>query len=132
MMHFLINLHAYLHFKASQHHTLVSSPPFTAFFHATDSSKDSNYALPNICENIDLPGSLARLQAIFKEHDRKPRLVFIEDAFPHLSPFLRSAGWSKIEQSQVMTCVPETYRSAPEALGLAITILSHDSGIEEI
>jgi predicted GNAT family acetyltransferase len=132
MMHSLISLQEYLLFKASQHHEVVSSPPFTTFFHTTDSSEDTNYAIPNISGNSHLPDDLAKLQAMFKEHDRKPRLEFIEEVFPHLSPILHSAGWSKVEQSQMMICLPETYRPAPEVLGLAITTLSHESGIEEI
>lgn len=131
-MHSLISFQEYLRFKASQHHEVVSSPPFTAFFSITDSSEDANYALPNISGNGYLPDDLARLQAMFKEHDRKPRLEFVEEVFPHLSPILHSAGWSKIEQSQVMICVPETYQSTPEILGLEITTLSHESEIEEI
>ncbi|WP_169460861.1 GNAT family N-acetyltransferase [Ktedonobacter racemifer] len=47
-------------------------------------------------------------------------------------PILRSSGWSKVERSQVMICTPETYRLAPEVLGLAITTLSHKSRVEEI
>jgi predicted GNAT family acetyltransferase len=38
----------------------------------------------------------------------------------------------KVEQSQVMICTPETYRSAPDVSGLAIITLSHESRVEEI
>jgi predicted GNAT family acetyltransferase len=132
IMHYLISLQKYLRFKASQHHEAIFLSPFIAYFHSTDPSENANYALPNISGNSHLPEDLVRLQAMFKEHDRKPRLEFIEEAFLHLPPALRSAGWSKVEQSQVMICVPETYRPAPEVLGLAITTLSHESGMEEI
>jgi predicted GNAT family acetyltransferase len=128
----LISLQEYLRFKACQHHEVVSAPPFTLFFHTTDESSDANYALPDASESSNLQDSLRRLQTIFTERARKPCLQFIEEEFSHLVPVLRSSGWSKVERSQVMICTPETYRPAPEVLGLAITTLSHESRVEEI
>ena len=128
----LISLQEYLHFKARQHHEVVSAPPFTLFFHTTDGSSDANYALPDAPERSNLQDNLRTLKTIFTERARKPCLQFIEEEFSHLLPVLRSSGWLEIERSRVMICTPETYRPAPEILGLAITTLSHDSRVEEI
>jgi hypothetical protein len=49
----LISLQEYLRFKARQHHEVVSSPPFTLFLHTTDSSEDTNYAIPDASELLD-------------------------------------------------------------------------------
>lgn len=128
----LISLQDYLRFKAQQHHEVVSSPPFTLFFHTTDSSPASNYAIPDASGSSDLQDSLTRLLTIFTERARNPSLQFIEEVFMHLTTVPRSSGWSKVERSQVMICTPETYRPAPDVLGLAITTLSHESSVEEI
>lgn len=128
----LISLQEYLRFKARQQHEVISSSPFTLFFHATDASSESNYAIPDASESSEFQNSLMRLQTIFTERIRKPCLQFLEEVFSHLVPVLRSSGWTKVEQSQVMICTSETYRSAPEVLGLAITTLSSKSSIEEI
>ncbi len=128
----LSSLQEYFRFKASQHHEVISSPPFIFFFHTADSSEDANYALPDAAESSDLQESLARLQTIFTERDRKPCLQFIEEGFPHLAPVLRSSGWSQQERSQVMICTSETYQTAPDISGLAIFTLSHESRVEEI
>src|SRR5258708_10591932 len=128
----LISLQEYLRFKARQHHEVVSSPPFLLFFHTTDTSLESNYAIPDASGCSNLQDSRSRLQTLFTERARKPCLQFIEEVFSHLVPMLRSSGWSKVERSQVMICTPETYRPASEVLGLAIITLSHESSMEEI
>src|SRR5262249_3352867 len=128
----LISLQDYLRFKARQHHEVVSTPPFTLFFHPTDSSPASNYAIPDAAGSSNLQDSLTRLLTVFTEHARKPSLQFIEEVFVHLTTVLRSSGWSKVERSQVMVCTPETYQPVPDVLGLAITTLSHESSVEEI
>ena len=128
----LISLQDYLCFKARQRHEVVSSPPFTLFFDATDSSTESNYAIPDASGSSDLRGGLPRLQTIFTGHARKPCLQFIEEVFPYLATVLRASGWSQQERSQIMICTPETYRPTPDVLGLVISTLSHESSVEEI
>ena len=70
----LISLQDYLCFEARQRHEVVSSPPFTLFFDTTDSSTESNYAIPDASGSSDLRGGLPRLQTIFTGHARKPCL----------------------------------------------------------
>lgn len=128
----LIDLQEYSRFKARQHHEVIASPPFTLFLRSSDSSEDSNYAIPDVLGNSDLSDSLMRLQTVFTAHDRRPRLQFIEEAFPPLAPALSTAGWLRIEQSPVMICTPETYQPAPTIRGLTITTLSHESAVHTI
>jgi hypothetical protein len=88
----LARLHDYLRFKARQHHEVVSHPPFDLFFHATDPSPDSNYALVNEPAGEGLQDALKQLSTLFTERHRLPRLQFIEEACTQLLPLLRSSG----------------------------------------
>src|SRR6266849_109758 len=128
----LISFQEYLRFHACQHHEVVSSPPFTLFFHRTNARSWANYAIPDASGNSDVQDGLRSLQTLFAEHDRKPSLRFIEEVFPHLPPMLRSSGWSEAERPQIMICTRETYRPAPEVLGLAIITLSHESSVAQV
>jgi GNAT superfamily N-acetyltransferase len=128
----LLSLQEYIRFEARQDHEVVSSPPFTLFFHPTNARSWANYALPDASGNNPVQDGLRRLQTLFPEHDRTPCLRFIEEVFPHLPPMLRSSGWFEVERPQVMICTPETFQSAPGVLGLSITSFSQQSSVEEI
>lgn len=128
----LAHLQEYLHFKAGQHHEVVPLLPFRLFFHETDPSPESNYALVNEPGGEPLQDSLKQLQPLFTERHRIPRLQFIEEACTQLVPVLRSSGWIEQERSLVMLCTPQTYQPAPHVSGLTIIILSQTSSIEEI
>ncbi|HEY4389065.1 MAG TPA: GNAT family N-acetyltransferase [Ktedonobacteraceae bacterium] len=128
----LLSLQEYLRFKARQHHEVISSSPFTIFFHPTDASPESNYAIPDVVGDSGLQDSLVRLPSIFTERARKPRLQFIDDESSHLLSVLPSCGWTQEEQSQVMICTPEICRPAPTIPGLAIATLSYESSVEKI
>jgi ribosomal protein S18 acetylase RimI-like enzyme len=128
----LARLQEYLHFKAGQHHEVVSLLPFHLFLHETDPSPESNYALVNEPGGEALQDSLTQLQTLFTERHRIPRLQFIEEACTQLVPVLRSSGWREQERSLVMLCTPRTYQPAPHVSGLTIITLSQASSLEEI
>jgi ribosomal protein S18 acetylase RimI-like enzyme len=128
----LARFQEYLRYKACQHHEVVPLPPFTLFFHETDARPESNYALPGASGNTDPQNPLKSLQTLFTERHRTPRLQFIEEVFPQLTPILRSSGWREQERSPVMICTPDTFRTAPDVLGLTIITLSQESSFEEI
>ena len=128
----LIDLHAYLRFKACQDHEVISTSAFTCFFHPTSADEESNYALPDVCEGRDLQTDLRDLLSLFGERARTPTLQFIEELFPHLVPLLISSGWSEQTRSPVMIYTPEISRPVPEIVGLTITTLSSSSSVEAI
>ena len=47
----LLSLEEYIRFEARQDHEVVSSPPFTLFFHPTNARSWANYALPDASGN---------------------------------------------------------------------------------
>ena len=128
----LLSLEEYIRFEARQDHEVVSSPPFTLFFHPTNGRSWANFALPDVSANSPAQDGLRRLQTLFPEHDRTPCLRFIQEIFPHLPPILRSSGWIEVERPQVMICTPDTFRPAPGVLGLSITSFSQQSSVEEM
>jgi ribosomal protein S18 acetylase RimI-like enzyme len=125
-------LQEYLRFKADQHHQVVPLPPFHLFFHETDPSPESNYALVNGIGGEPSQASLKQLQAFFTQRHRVPHLQFIEEACMRMVPVLRSSGWREQERSLVMLCTAQTYQSAPPVPGLTITTLSQTSSLETI
>jgi RimJ/RimL family protein N-acetyltransferase len=128
----LTSLQQYLRFHARQPCEVVCSPPFTLFFHPTNARSWANYALPDASGPGDLLQGLAVLPRLFTQRDRTPSLRFLEEGFPHFPPVLRSCGWAEVERPQVMICIRETFRPAPDVMGLAITTLSPQSPLEEI
>ncbi len=130
-MHPLARLQEYLRFKAGQYHEIVPFSPFTLFFHESDTSPESNFALLDSSGHADLQ-SLNKLQSLFAERQRVPRLQFIGEVSPQLESVLRFSKWIQQEQLQAMICTPQTYQLAPYVSGLTFVTLSQQSSIEEI
>ena len=69
---------------ATRQYEALSVPPFTLFFHATDSLPFFNYAIPDARADSpaapfgDLTAPLARLRAEFGARRRMPRLEFVQ------------------------------------------------------
>ena len=120
-------LQTYLRHSAQQQYEAVRVPPFTLFFHPSDSATYFNYAIPDEAAGGDLQEPLATLRAAFIARDRRPRFEFIEEFAPDLAPALRAAGFVEDARLRLMVCTPESYRPAPEVPGLAIVGLTGEA-----
>jgi ribosomal protein S18 acetylase RimI-like enzyme len=120
----IARLQAYLRHSAQQQYETVSVPFFTLFFHPTDALTYFNYAIPDEPCSGGLADSLSVLRDEFAARGRRPRLEFIQEFAPQLSSALRAAGFVEGARQQLMVCTAETYRPAPQVLGLTITELT--------
>jgi ribosomal protein S18 acetylase RimI-like enzyme len=125
-------LQAYLRHSAQRQYDAVPVPPFTLFFHPTDSLPYFNYAIPDQPSSGDLEASLSMLQDEFATRGRHPRFEFIQEFAPQLSSALDAAGFAEEARQQFMICTAETYRGAAEVSGLAIAELTSASTVGEV
>jgi ribosomal protein S18 acetylase RimI-like enzyme len=125
-------LQSYLRHVARQERDAVTTPPFTIFFHPSDSQVYFNYAIPDQPIEGDLETALARLRTTFAARGRRPRFEFIEEYAPALTRALRAHGFSEEARMHLMVCTPATYRAAPEVTGLTVVIQDADTPLDEI
>lgn len=119
----ITQLQAYLRANARQHYEVVAFPPFTAFFHPTDSLLYFNYAIPDEPVGDLADGLLEKLHELFATRKRQLRFEFLTEFAPQLGDILRNAGLTRQAQQQFMICTPETYCPAPAVPGLDIEVL---------
>lgn len=125
-------LQAYLRHSAQRQYEAVSVPPFTLFFHPTDSLPYLNYAIPDEPCSDGLEASLSVLRDEFAVRGRHPRLEFIQEFAPQLASALVAAGFAEEARQQFMVCTAETYRPAAAVSGLAIAELTSGSAVSEV
>src|SRR5690606_20665847 len=118
-------LQGYLRESARQRYETVSLPPFTLFFHPTDTFPHFNYAIPDESIAGDVQDPLAALCYEFTARGRQPRFEFVEEYTPDLALALKNAGFIEEARAEFMLCTPETFQPVPAVDGLAITIV-HD------
>src|SRR4051812_50228256 len=109
----IARLQTYLHYSARRQYDAVAVPPFTLFFHPTDTLPYFNYAIPDQATGGDLQRPLARLRAQFNARDRQPRLEFIEAFAPDLAAALGAEGVVEGARLNPMICTRHTHRPAP-------------------
>ena len=129
IMALIARLQAYLRHSAQQQYETVSVPFFTLFFHPTDALTYFNYAIPDEPCSGGPGASLSVLRDEFAARGRHPRIVFIQEFAPQLASALRAAGFVEEARQQLMVCTAETYRPAPEVLGLTVTELTYNPGL---
>lgn len=127
----IARLQAHLRHSAQQQYDTVSVPFLTLFFHPTDTLTYFNYAIPDEPCSSGLGASFSGLRDEFAARGRYPRIEFIQEFAPRLASTLRAAGFVEEARQQLMLCTAETYRPAPEVLGLTITELTSASGASE-
>jgi ribosomal protein S18 acetylase RimI-like enzyme len=90
---------------------VISVPPFTAYLDPGDPLRYLNYAVP---DGDVAPGTKAveELRRAFREHDRLPRLEWVEEAAPRLAASLEAAGMREELRTPLMACAPGELRAA--------------------
>jgi ribosomal protein S18 acetylase RimI-like enzyme len=89
----------------------VEVPPFTAYLDPKDPLRYLNYAIPDEDVAPGLDG-VEQLRAVFREHERLPRLEWIEEAAPRLAAALEAAGMREELRTPLMACTPGELRAA--------------------
>jgi ribosomal protein S18 acetylase RimI-like enzyme len=98
-------LQQFLRLAAANGNTVVPVPPFTAFLHERDPLKYFNYAIPN--EYVEpTADEIARLREVFREHERLPRLEWVEECAPRVAPVLGREGMVEELRAPLMGCTP--------------------------
>ncbi|MFF8711926.1 GNAT family N-acetyltransferase [Streptomyces sp. NPDC015184] len=80
--------------------------PFTVRYNPDWSIKYANYAIPDQ-DAEPTPGELDALIAVFREHDRLPRLEFLPGWAPVVEPALLAAGFTVENRAPIMACAPD-------------------------
>src|SRR5205085_3761025 len=117
----LARLQAYLRYSARRQYEAIAVPPFTLFFHPTDTLPYFNYAIPDQATGGDLQRPLARLRAECNARSRQPRLEFIEAFAPDLAAALSAEGFVEEARLNLMIFTCDTYRPAPWVPGLTVS-----------
>jgi ribosomal protein S18 acetylase RimI-like enzyme len=101
-----MRLQAFLRAVAAPNREIVRIPPFTAYFHPSDSLKFMNYAIPD--DGADPDGeAIGLLRKVFGEHDMLPRLEWIDEAAPRVARALERAGMHEELRTPLMTLAPD-------------------------
>ena len=108
-------MHTFLRTSATNGRTVVPVPPFTAYLDPRDSLRFLNYAIPDgdvepAATDVD------RLRRVFHEHDRLPRLEWIEEVAPRVASALEAAGMAEELRAPLMACEPDELVDAAAAV----------------
>jgi ribosomal protein S18 acetylase RimI-like enzyme len=107
-----LRLHTFLRAAAANGRTVVAVPPFTAYLDPSDPLRFLNYAIPD--GDVDATAAdVERLRATFREHDRLPRLEWLEEIAPRLAGVLGAAGMSEELRTPLQACEPDELVDAP-------------------
>ena len=79
-----------------------------------------SYGVPDPGTGRAAEDAIAELESAFRERDRTPRAVFIEELSPELPAVLESRGWRVTERIPVLTCSPDELRRPPWPSGLRV------------
>lgn len=128
-------IQSYLRESARGQYEALAIPPFTLFFHPSDTFKYFNYAIPdvpitgNFSRSLTAPlfAPLRQLRAAFRARGRTPRFEFFEAFAPELPAALRENRFIEEARQWSMLCAPETLREAPAVPGLEVTPLTAGS-----
>ena len=123
----ITRIQSYLREAARSQYQTVALPPFTLFFHPTDSFKYFNYAIPDEPCGGGLARPLDELRKAFYERGRTPRFEFYEAFAPDLPAALKANGFDEEARQWSMLCTPDTLRPVPDVLGIKVVALSEDS-----
>lgn len=119
-------LQAFLRATAAAGQSIVSVPPFTAYFHPRDPLKYLNYAIPD-ADVEPSSGSIESLRREFRERGRLPRLEWVEEAAKRVARALEAAGMAEELRAPLMACSPgELMEPTPAVDDLSVTVVGRE------
>jgi len=107
----VLRLQAFLRATAAPGRRVLDLPPFTAYLDRDDPMRFLNYAIPDDGAEPD-DAAVERLRAGFREHQRLPRLEWVEEAAPAVAAVLEACGMQLELRTPLMSCRPEQLVSA--------------------
>ncbi len=122
----------YLRASAHGQYDAVALPPFTLFFHPTDTLKYFNYAIPDGPVVGPADTQLAELRHEFLKRGRTARFEFFEAYAPQLPAVLQSHGFHEEARQWSMLCTSQTLREVPEVPGLEVFSLGAHSSAQDM
>lgn len=130
-------IQSFLRESARGQYVAHSIPPFTLFFHPTDSTPYFSYAIPDIPLCFDLESqrigqAVAQLKAVFHSRARIPRFEFFEAFAPALPGLLADHGFIEEGRHWCMLCTPQSARPARAVPGLDVAQVGAGSPDEDI
>ena len=127
----IIRIQHYLRESAHAIYKSMALPPFTLFFHPSDTFKYFNYAIPdNDCPGVQASDFQAMRKA-FQERGRTARLEFFEAFAPKLPAALRKNGFLEEARQWSMLCTPSSLRPVPPVDGVVIIDLGREASWED-
>jgi ribosomal protein S18 acetylase RimI-like enzyme len=114
------DLQAFLRTSAGHGRTVHRSGPFTVTIHPRDPLRYLNYAIPDDGAEPDA-ASIDALRRVFRAHERRARLEWVEEAAPAVAGALAAAGMTQELRTPLMTCGPdELVEAVADVPGLAV------------
>ena len=127
----IIRIQGYLRESARLIYESMGLPPFTLFFHPTNTFKYFNYAIPDDDSAGVQATVFQAMRKAFQERGRTARLEFFEAFAPGLPAALRKNGFLEEARQWSMLCTPSSLRPVPPVDGLVITDLDRKASWED-
>ncbi len=128
----IIRIQGYLRESARAVYDSQRIPPFTLFFHPSDTFKYFNYAIPDVACGGDLGAVLQTVRKAFQQRGRTARLEFFEAFAPDLPAALRAGGFGEEARQWSMLCTPSSFRPVASVEGVTVTELGEGSRVEDV
>jgi ribosomal protein S18 acetylase RimI-like enzyme len=90
---------------AANRREVVEVPPFTAYIEPGDANKFHNFAVPD-GDVVPTREEIERMRSAMREHERLPRLEWLEEFAPRVAPELERAGMAQELRTPLMACAP--------------------------
>lgn len=119
----IIRIQGFLRESARAIYDSLPVPPFTLFFHPSDSFKYFNYAIPDVACGGDLSVVLQTVRNAFQQRGRTARLEFFEAFAPDLPAALRASGFGEEARQWSMLCTLSSFRPVSPVDGVTATVL---------
>jgi ribosomal protein S18 acetylase RimI-like enzyme len=108
------DLQAFLRTSAQRGRLVLRVAPFTVTLDEGNALRFVNYAIPDDGAEPDA-AAVETLRAVFRAHDRLPRLEWVEEAAPAVAAVLAAHGMAEELRTPLMACTPEGLADAPAA-----------------
>ena len=118
----LERLHRHLCATASIERERIELLSFLVTINRSEPLRFYNYALP-----LGAPADRAAVEqliAVFREHDRLPRLEWIEEIAPELTAVLAECGFEQELRTPLMACEPSSLVEPPMPAGATVAPLA--------
>jgi ribosomal protein S18 acetylase RimI-like enzyme len=102
--------------------------PFTVGIDGYSDDPMRNFAVPDSGARPG-PADVEALTAFFREHQRIPRLEYVEDSAPDVEPVLLAAGFTVERRTPVLISTPDTSLTPREPAGITVREAASDADL---